>query len=67
MLLEARIGGSIPIVQTDKADLRFVIEGSYGFTQIFKSSLVSGQDTNDNGPLASLQLGFAYLFDTNPH
>jgi hypothetical protein len=71
MLLEGRIGGSIPIMQTDKAELRFLIEGAYGFSPIFSSDFVTkngGTDnTKNNGPLATLQLGFAYLFDTNPH
>ena len=80
MLIEVRVGGSIPLMQSDKNELRLLIDGSYAFSGIIKSASLPtaamwlsnrGEkgygDTMNNGPLASLQIGVAYLFDTNPH
>ena len=56
------------MIQSDKGALLILIEGSYGFSEIIKSSFYDGGDaTKNNGPLASLELGVAYLFDLSPH
>jgi hypothetical protein len=72
ILLEGRIGATVPIVQAANGnELRFLISASYAFTQIVSSPLLpsdnSQNKTDNSGPLATLQLGFAYLFDLNPH
>jgi hypothetical protein len=71
ILLEGRIGATIPVVQAANGnELRFLISGSYAFSQIVSSPLLpsdnSQNKTDNSGPLATLQLGFAYLFDLNP-
>ncbi|MDP4200287.1 MAG: hypothetical protein Q8922_10325 [Bacteroidota bacterium] len=67
MLFEGRIGGSIPVMETDRTELRLLIEGAYGFTQIIKTASAGPEPSNDNGPVASVELGLAYLFDLTPH
>ena len=71
-LIEGRIGASIPVVVADNGNsLRFIINGSYAFSQITNGPLEpafgSTDKTKNNGPLGTLQLGFAYLFNLNPH
>ena len=72
LLVEGRIGAAIPIVQAANGnELRFLISASYAFSQIVSSPLYpsdgSTNKTENSGPLATLQLGLAYLFDLNPH
>jgi hypothetical protein len=67
-LLEGRLGATIPVVTSQTGNtLRFIIEGSYAFSKITSNS-VSGasDDSKNNGPIAGLQVGFAYLFNLNP-
>jgi hypothetical protein len=71
-LIEGRIGASIPVVVADNGNsLRFMIDGSYAFSQITSGPLQpaygSTDKTKNNGPFGTLQLGFAYLFNLNPH
>ena len=72
LLLEGRIGATVPVVQAANGnELRFLISASYAFSQIVSSPLYpsdgSTNKTENSGPLATLQLGFAYLFDLNQH
>ncbi len=72
VLVEGRIGAAIPVLQSPNGnELRFLISGSYAFSQIVKSPLLPSDgainNSDNSGPLATLQLGFTYLFDLNPH
>ncbi len=72
LLIEGRIGASVPVVQSSNGnELRFLISGSYAFSQIVSSPLKPNDNsinkTDNSGPLATLQLGFSYMFDLNPH
>ncbi len=68
-LFELRLGGVIPVVQGDNGSLDFTVEGSYAFTKITSGPLQywgASQPTdnsNNNGPLASAEIGIKYLFD----
>jgi hypothetical protein len=71
VLLEGRVGAAIPVIQAANGnELRFLISASYAFSQIVSSPLLPSDGatnkTDNSGPLATLQLGFAYLFDLNP-
>jgi hypothetical protein len=71
-LIEGRIGASIPVVVADNGNsLRFIVDASYAFSQITTAPLApafgSTDKTDNNGPLGTLQLGFAYMFNLNPH
>ena len=63
-LIDVRMGGMIPIMQNEKSDLNFFVQGSYSLT----SALKEGVDPNNNNaavkyPLPTLQLGFCYTFE----
>jgi hypothetical protein len=68
-LFEVRLGGMIPVVESNTGSLDFTIEGSYAFTKIVSTgaplafSGTSTSTSDNNGPLASVQLGVKYLFD----
>jgi hypothetical protein len=71
LLIEGRVGAAVPIVQAANGnELRFLINASYAFSQVVSSPLYpsdgSTNKTENSGPLGTLQLGFAYLFDLNP-
>ena len=66
-LVELRIGGMVPIVESESGDFRFMINGSYPLTKTFgsTSALALAQRHNPNpqdGPVATLTAGFGYLF-----
>lgn len=61
-LVEGRIGAAIPVAESDGGDLRFLINASYPFTQIYDNL-----GEKSNGPLASLQLGLSYQFNLMPN
>ncbi|HZK75488.1 MAG TPA: hypothetical protein VFD13_01155 [Candidatus Kapabacteria bacterium] len=70
-LIEGRIGAAIPVMESDNGnELKFLIDASYAFSQISSNPLKPNDNTpnktDNNGPLATLQLGFAYLFNLNP-
>jgi hypothetical protein len=70
MLIEGRLGANITIFESDEGNqLRLLVEGSYGFTKLLKSdSYPTGmEDAKNNGPLATAQIGVAYMFDMTPH
>lgn len=72
MLFEGRIGGAITVMSSDEGILNVLIEASYPFNQTIKSSsfssfLSDSDKAKNNGPLAKLELGLAYLFDLTPH
>jgi hypothetical protein len=76
VLFEIRLGAAIPILQSSSGVLNFTIEGAYAFTQIvskgplaYYSSSVNPAvpSTSNNGPLATGEVGFQYLFDLTPH
>ena len=69
-LFELRLGGSIPIVENDNGTLDFTVEGSYAFTNIVSNGPLPYYDlsksppsSDNNGPLASAEIGIKYLFD----
>lgn len=61
-LLELRAGFGFPIIKNDNNELRLLIQGSYGLTKMGKSS---NSDTKNDGPLATAEVGVAYLFDVS--
>jgi len=66
-LVEIRLGAAIPLAEMNAGDLYFLINGAYPFTKIKEKSLDGSSDSaENNGPLASLQLGFSFLFDLMP-
>jgi hypothetical protein len=73
LLFELRLGAAIPIVQSSSGVLNLTIEGAYAFTQITNGALtpyninVTPATSNSNGPLASAEIGFQYLFDLTSH
>jgi len=72
ILIEGRIGASIPVIQAENGNqLKFIVDASYAFGQITSMALVPNDNTQNktenSGPIATLQLGFAYLFNLNPH
>src|ERR1700733_3738606 len=68
-LLEVRIGAAIPVIQADNGNqLKFIVDASYDFSQIADKSLLPNDNntqnnTDNNGPYGTLQLGFAYMFN----
>ena len=67
-LVEGRIGGDIPLVTGDKGQLHLLIGAAYPFTKLLSSkSLDPSDNSKNNGPVASLQMGLTYLFDLNSH
>jgi hypothetical protein len=74
-LFEIRLGGAIPIVQSSTGVLNLTIDAAYAFTQIvskgplafYPSTASNIPSSQNNGPLASAELGFQYLFDLTPH
>jgi len=58
MLIEARIGLSIPLLQSDFGELHIMLAGSYGFTRIVNNL---PDNTVNNGPLATISVGATYL------
>ncbi len=72
VLVEGRIGAAVPVfVSSNGNSLEFIADASYGFTEITSGPLppnfTSSDKTRNNGPIAGLQLGFAYLFNLNAH
>ena len=74
-MIEARIGAAVPVFQSDNGnELKFLLDASYAFSNIVSDNFapLRPNDNNtsnksyNNGPLATVQLGFAYLFDLNP-
>ncbi|HET6401061.1 MAG TPA: hypothetical protein VFH95_06635 [Candidatus Kapabacteria bacterium] len=71
-LLELRLGAAVPLIQNENGQLQFLVEASYAFNHLVANGPLSyyGPGTqssaSNNGPLATLQLGFAYLFNLNP-
>ena len=67
-MVEGRIGAAIPIISSDRGDLRLLISAAYPFTKIVQNEYLFGGDaTHNNGPLATGQIGLTYLFDLTPH
>ncbi len=66
-LVEGRIGGDIVLSSSDGGQLHLLIGAGYPFTKLLNHSITVLDDTKDNGPLASAQLGLTYLFDLTPH
>jgi hypothetical protein len=74
VLFEIRLGGAIPILQSSSGVLNLTLEGAYAFTQITTNTaltpynpLITPPTSSNNGPLASAEIGFQYLFDLTPH
>lgn len=59
-LVEIRAGYGFPIMKNDRNELRLLVQGSYALTKMSKSS---NSDTKGDGPLATAEIGLAYLFD----
>ena len=68
-LVEGRIGGAIPIMESDQGQLQLLISAAYPFTHIQKNIGFFGATdvTHNNGSLATGQIGLSYLFDLTPH
>jgi len=62
-LFEIRLGADIPVVESESGKLVVLIHGAYGLTKNYTATSPFGSLTENNGPLATLQAGFAYLFD----
>ncbi len=69
-LFELRLGGTIPIIQSDLGELDFTVDGSYAFSSIVSDangplpySGTSTNHTDNNGPLATAEIGLKYLFN----
>lgn len=74
LLFELRLGAIIPIIQSDNGRLNLVIDASYALSNIvtngpleYISPSANPTSTDNNGPLATAQLGLQYLFDVSPH
>ena len=66
-LFEGRLGGTAELVKTKTGKLNFIAEVSYAFSKNLNDSWFHGADaTNNNGPLATGELGLSYLFDLYP-
>ncbi|SRR5579884_1717766 len=66
-LFEGRIGGLVELFRSDLGTLDFMVEGSYSFSRNLNSTWFHGTDqTKNNGPLATAEAGFTYLFDLLP-
>lgn len=73
-LFEIRLGASIPILQMASGQLDFTIDASYAFTNIVSNGPLLYNDptknppsSDNNGPLASGEIGIKYLFDLESH
>jgi hypothetical protein len=68
-MVEGRIGGAIPIIESDQGQLQLLISAAYPFTNIQKNIGFFGSTdaTHNNGSLATGQIGLTYLFDLTPH
>ena len=73
-LFELRLGGSIPVIETDNGVLDFTVEGAYAFTHIVSNGPLPYYDSSknppssdNNGSLASAEIGVKYLFDLTHH
>ena len=62
LMLEVRVGLSIPVMESDFGLLKINLGGSYCFTRI-SNSVVWSDPTINNGPLASIGIGVVYLFN----
>jgi len=68
LLYEARIGGRMQIADFTSGSLYLTLDGSYAFNRILTDSYFKGGDeTKNNGPIATAQLGVVYLFDIVKH
>ncbi len=64
-MVELRLGGSVPILESELGDLRFIINGSYPLTKTFSSSLgftFNGNPQSQDGPIPTLQAGLSFQF-----
>ena len=68
-LVEGRIGANITIINSDESQLKLMIVAAYPFTKIQKNIGLAGavNADNNNGPLATAQIGLSYMFDLTPH
>ena len=73
LLLEVRLGAMVPLIESPNGDLNFLVEGTYSFNNLVSNGPLPYYDpkagassSSNNGPLATLQFGFSYLFDLNP-
>jgi len=67
-LFEGRLGGTVELMQSDLGTLNFTAEASYAFSRPIINSWFNGADnTKNNGPLATLEVGINYLFDLMPY
>lgn len=67
-LFEGRLGGEVKVWETDLGILNLSVEGTYAFNRILTPSFFHGvSDTQNNGPLASLEFGVNYLFNVMRH
>jgi hypothetical protein len=73
MLLEGRLGAAVKLDEGDKGQLlQLLLQGSYGFNTLIKKDAFSSSynddlKTKNNGPIATVEIGVAYLFDLTPH
>ena len=66
-LFEGRLGGTVELTRSKLGVLNFTVEGSYAFSKNINSAWFhGGDDTKNNGPLATLEAGINYLFDLMP-
>jgi hypothetical protein len=71
-LIELRLGAAIPLIQNENGQLQFLVEASYAFNHLVDNGPLyyygpgTQSSVSNDGPLATLQLGFAYLFNLNP-
>ncbi len=64
-LLELRIGGTVPIMEGESGDLRFIINGSYPLSKVYQSSggiTYLSIPTSKDGPVPTVQAGLSYQF-----
>jgi hypothetical protein len=66
MLAEVRLGTSIAIVDAPASKLNLLIEGSYPLNTIYSNKPLATESKN-NGPIATLEIGLAYLFNVSKH
>ena len=68
-LVEGRIGANITIINSDESQLKLMIVAAYPFTKIQKNIGLAGavDADNNNGALATAQIGLCYMFDLTPH
>jgi hypothetical protein len=64
-LLELRIGATVPIIEGESGDFRFIINGSYPLSKVYQGSTgfpFVTIATSKDGPVPTVQAGFSYLF-----